>query len=120
MAKGFHSASTRQLTKASFVLTRDRRSRHLLLGTLSGIVCAALAILLFYFVAPEATSVRQLTQARHQLAVLGKKYDDRELELRMTSAKAAELERQIDILNQRIREMQDKLAFYRKAQESKK
>jgi hypothetical protein len=120
MAIGVYRASTRQLTKAGFVLTRNRRRQHLLWGALCGLVCALLAILLFYFFAPEAESVRQLAQARHELAVMSRKNDERELELRMTGARTGELERQIDLLNQRIRELQDELAFYRKAQENKK
>jgi hypothetical protein len=37
------------------------------------------------------------------------------LALRLSDARASELERQIDSLNQRLRESQDELAFFRKA-----
>ncbi len=120
MGFGFNRASTRQLTSASFVPTRSQRRQQILLGALSGIVFAGLGIAVFYLFAPDAESVRQLSSARTELSRLAKRYDERELELRMTGAKTLELERQIEILNQRIREQQDEIAFYRKAKETRK
>lgn len=117
---GFYRASTRQLTKTSFVLAHNQSRRYLWLGACSGLATAALAIAGFYFFAPEAESVRELASTRAALERLTRHYDERELELRMTGARTTELERQIEILNQRIRELQDELAFYRKAQETRK
>jgi len=41
------------------------------------------------------------------------------LQLRVSDARSQELERQIDALNQRLRECQEEVAFFRKTREGK-
>jgi hypothetical protein len=40
--------------------------------------------------------------------------------LRISDARSKELERQVDALNQRLRECSDELSFFRKARDGKK
>ena len=50
-------------------------------------------------------------------APLRKQIDQAELALQLSRAQAQELERQVDALNQRLRETQEELAFFRHARE---
>jgi septal ring factor EnvC (AmiA/AmiB activator) len=50
---------------------------------------------------------------------LEKQLEQAKLTLSMSEARGQELERQIDTLNQRLRETQDELTFFRKARGSK-
>jgi uncharacterized protein HemX len=54
--------------------------------------------------------VQQLQQAQEQAR----------LQLRVAEARSQELEHQIDSLNQRLRESQEELTFFRKARETKR
>jgi uncharacterized protein HemX len=61
----------------------------------------------------QAAALQDLPQLQHAL-------EQSRLQMRVSEARSAELERQIDALNQRLRESQDDLAFYRKAHDSKR
>jgi uncharacterized protein HemX len=61
----------------------------------------------------QAAALQDLPQLQHAL-------EQSRLQMRVSEARSAELERQIDALNQRLRECQDDLAFYRKARDGKR
>jgi len=52
--------------------------------------------------------------------LLEKRLEQARLTLSMSEARGQELERQIDALNQRLRETQDELTFFRKTREGKR
>lgn len=116
MAFRLRTPLTRQLTHAGLVLGRDRRFVPILWGLLAGLATAALAIYLFFRFAPESQNVRDLSQSRAEVRKLRQSLEQSQLRVRMSEARSHELELQIDGLNQRIREMQDELAFFRKTQ----
>lgn len=120
MAIPFRVTRTRQLTHAGLVLSRRKRHTPLLWGLAGGLAAAALAIAGFVAFAHEGESMRELAHARSEVHALSKALNDSQLQARMTDARAKELERQVDGLNQRLREMEDELAFFRKAQDSKR
>ena len=59
------------------------------------------------------------TQASRTLATALQGLAEAKMALGLSEARSHELERQIDALNQRLRECQDELAFFRKAGERK-
>ncbi|MBB4013709.1 hypothetical protein [Niveibacterium umoris] len=121
MAIPFRAGRTRQLTHAGLVLTRRKwPATHLLLGAAAGVFVALLLIAGFFLFAPESESVRELASARSEMRTLQKTLEERTLHARMSEARAAELERQVDTLNERIRALQDEVTFFRKAQEGKR
>ncbi|WP_341676759.1 hypothetical protein [Niveibacterium sp. SC-1] len=120
MALSYRLPRTRRLTHGGFVLARQRRLLPLLWGALTGVVVAALAISAYVLFAPEAESVRQLAEVRRAHAKLAQEADENRLAARMASARASELERQINTLNENLRQAQDELAFFRKTQDSKR
>lgn len=62
--------------------------------------------------APVADLAPALRQSVQQL-------DQTRLALRLSGARSQELERQVDALNQRLRESTEELTFFRKAREGK-
>jgi septal ring factor EnvC (AmiA/AmiB activator) len=60
----------------------------------------------------QAASLNDLQQSRQAL-------EQSRLQLRVSGARSQELERQIDALNQRLRECQEEVTFFRKARDGK-
>ena len=121
MAIPFRAGRTLQLTHAGLVLSRRKRpTTHLAIGVLSGIVVAGLLVGGFLLFAPESANVRELAEARSELRTLHKALEDSTLRSRMSEARANELERQVDGLNERIRALEDEVTFFRKAQEGRR
>ncbi|MDE2298340.1 MAG: hypothetical protein KGK18_09250 [Burkholderiales bacterium] len=58
--------------------------------------------------------------ALKELQQLQQGLEQSRLQLRVSEARGHELERQIDALNQRLRESQDELTFYRKTRDAKR
>jgi uncharacterized protein HemX len=61
----------------------------------------------------EAAALQQLETQRQAL-------EQSRLQLRVADARSHELERQIDALNQRLRECQEELGFFRKARDGRR
>ena len=61
-----------------------------------------------------------MAEARGELRTLHKALEDTTLRSRMSEARASELERQVDGLNERIRALEDEVTFFRKAQEGRR
>ena len=117
-------SATRELTRTAFVLVmrRPRRlvTRILLLALLLALAAAAgwlvrggLPESLRPPVAPAAAPAPVDEPLRRELAQSHEA-------LRLAQAHGAELERQIDALNQRLRETTEELTFFRKAREGRR
>ena len=61
----------------------------------------------------QATALKDLQPLQHGL-------EQSRLQIRVSEARGQELERQIDALNQRLRDCQEDLAFFRKAHNGKR
>ena len=101
------------------VLSRPHRLRPLLIGTLAGLLVAALCLSVQGLRSPDAQAGRELARLRQQNQTLLKDLERSRLEARMASAQARELETQIDAQNRKLREQQDELAFLHKAGQGK-
>jgi chromosome segregation ATPase len=60
-----------------------------------------------------------VADASAEIQPLKQQLDQARLALRLSSARSQELERQVDALNQRLRESTEELTFFRKAREGK-
>jgi uncharacterized protein HemX len=117
---GFRRSATQDLSHVGLaVVPRRRRGRWLLVGAL---VLGALAsgagvgyVVRDRAIAPAPPPV----SVAPELAALRQQLEQARLGLRLADARSRELERQIDVLNQRLTESQDELAFFRKAREGK-
>jgi septal ring factor EnvC (AmiA/AmiB activator) len=126
---GFGRIATRRLTQVRLELMPRRGGRWLarsvlLLAALAAGVGAgvlgrdpALALV-------QAGSMARTTAAPDELAAqiqpLRHEVDQTRLALRLSAARSQELERQVDALNQRLREATEELTFFRKAREGKR
>lgn len=114
----YRPTSTRQLTHGGLVLTRARHHMRLLQGVVVGVGLSGLLAVLLWMLGPRHALERARNEAERDRAALARSVEQSRLATRMAEARAGELERQIDGLNQQLRAMQDELAFYRKAQEN--
>jgi TolA-binding protein len=96
---------------------RTGRRTGLMLGLLAAVVTAA--------VAGPGSAVMPWASApagavsRSDLRALEKALEHNRMQLRLSEARSRELERQIDTLNQRLREGQEQLTFFRSARNGK-
>ena len=63
---------------------------------------------------------QQQSTSQTELQQLQQGLEQSRLQLRVSEGRSQELERQIDALNQRLRESQDELTFFRKSHEAKR
>ena len=121
MAPGFSRRATQHLTRARLELLPRRAARRwlmrsaLLLGALgagAGVGYLGREPAVAVVRPAPVNSLPEVRQARQQL-------DQASLALRLASARSEELERQVDTLNQRLRESTEELAFFRKAREAR-
>jgi len=113
--------ATRQLTHAGLVLSAPRGRRRQLTATL--IVLGALAIGAaagYAYWLQNPIGGRQLAEALHERQQLQQRLEQSLMTLRLSEARSKELERQIDALNQRLRECQEELTFFRQAKDGKR
>ena len=118
------SIATRRLTQVSLELMPRRGARRwllrsvLILGALGagaavGVVGRDQALAAMQAEAPTVDAVAaQIEPLRHEV-------DQTRLALRLATARSQELERQVDALNQRLRETTEELTFFRKAREAR-
>jgi phage shock protein A len=119
----FGRIATRRLTRVRLELMPQRGARRWLVravlllaagtaGAGVGVVALDPALALLQ-PAPAADEVAaQIQPLRHEI-------DQSRLALRLATARSQELERQVDALNQRLRESTEELTFFRKARESR-
>ena len=117
--------ATRELTRVALVLAPRRHSAAWLVRW------ALLAIVLgaaggFGWMAHDEMSPQVAPAARpavgpsDELVKLRRESEQARLALRVAEARAQELERQVDGLNQRLREATEELTFFRKAREGRR
>ena len=117
---GFGRIATRRLTQVRLELMPQRGARRwlvrvvLLLAAGAGVgVVARDPALALVQAGPAADAVAtQIQPLRHEV-------DQSRLALRLATARSQELERQVDALNQRLRESTEELTFFRKAREAR-
>ena len=121
---GFGRIATRRLTQVSLELMPRRGARRwllrsaLLIGALGagaavGVVGREQAMAAL----PAPPAAVDATAA--QIQPLREEIDQNRSALRLATARSQELERQVDALNQRLREATEELSFFRKARESR-
>ena len=118
MAIGFGRTASQQLSHVGLVVAPRRRAGR---GWLvAAVVAAALAsgVGAGYLwrestTLPPAASPAEVRALRDQL-------EQGRLALRLAQARSAELEHQIDTLNQQLAESQEQLTFFRKSREGKR
>jgi uncharacterized protein HemX len=116
MAQG--RTATHQLTHAGLVLAPQRGSGRGWLAALLIALGLAGAGAGGYFAGQlQPHDVQRLGHALRDNQGLQQALEQTKAALRMSEARSQELERQIDALNQRLRECQDELTFFRKARE---
>lgn len=111
--------ASRELTRLGLVLSIRRTGRRSIAATvlLAGMLSMAAASGYFYRdLAPSASAA---SGAEVQSRLLEQRLEQGRLTLGMAEARSHELERQIDALNQRLRESQDELTFFRQARDGK-
>jgi hypothetical protein len=124
---GFGRSATQHLTRARLDLMPRRAVRRWLLrstlvvvafvaGAGAGVVARdAMPTLVPTPMPPAPVGV----DASAEIQPLKQQLDQARLALRLSSARSQELERQVDALNQRLRESTEELTFFRKAREGK-
>jgi len=114
--------ATRELTRVGLVLAPRRHSGRwlvrwamlaLVLGAAAGLGWIAHAEL-----SPQAAPVA--LGPSPEVMKLRRDSEQARLSLRVAEARAQELERQVDALNQRLREATEELTFFRKAREGRR
>lgn len=116
MALSYRATLTRHLTHSALQLTRRRRRSDVVAGVVAGLLIGAIGFATWWQLAPPAASVGELAQLRSEHQALRHTQEQTQLAERMAEARAHELERQLDTLNQQLRGMEDELAFFRKTQ----
>lgn len=119
--------ATERLTRTLLVLAPARGAA----GWRTPMLAAALVASVFvashvhrdalpWAVAPPAVAAGSAAAPAPDLRPWQQRVERAELALQLSRAHAQELERQVDALNQRLREVQEELAFFRKTREGKR
>jgi septal ring factor EnvC (AmiA/AmiB activator) len=120
---GLGRTATRHLTQVRLELMPRRGARRwlarsvLLLAALGAGVGAGIAGRDYAIAA--AAPAAPADDVAAQIRPLRQEIDQSRLALRLATARSEELERQVDTLNQRLREATEELTFFRKAREGK-
>ena len=113
-------AATRQLTHSGLVLSPHRSGRSLGRALALVVVAAATAGAGYWVGRQQPHDLQRLNAALRDNQLLQQGVEQTRSMLRMSDARGKELEHQIDALNQRLRECQDELTFFRKARDGKR
>ena len=119
---GFGRIATRSLTQVSLELMPRRGARRWLLRSvlIVGALGAGAAVgVVGRDQAMAALQAPQVDATAAQIRPLREEIDQSRSALRLATARSQELERQVDTLNQRLREATEELTFFRKARESR-
>lgn len=113
-------SATQELTRISLVLSARRTGRGWLAGM--AVLVGVLSIGAgsgYFFRHPEPQVVAQPAGVPQETQVLQQRLEQTRLTMSLSESRSHELERQIDALNQRLRESQEELTFFRQAREGK-
>ncbi len=122
MSMAFGRSATRNLTRIGLVLApRRAHGRRLARYGLLACVLAAGVGIGYAGRMPEPTGIvtPAMTSAVSETAQLRRQLEQARLAQRLGDARSLELERQIDALNQRLRDAQEELTFFRQARAGK-
>ena len=121
---GFGRIATRRLTQVRLELMPQRGARRWLVRSV--LIVGALAAGAGAGVVGRDSALAALQPpppavdaAAAQIEPLRQEIDQARLALRLATARSQELERQVDALNQRLRESTEELTFFRKAREGR-
>jgi len=122
MSFGLAGTPTRELTHVGITLARQRRRGRWLLAPAIVVVALALGIATGYLAHERASPVVVAGPATPapELAPLRRELSEARMAMQLSEARSAELERQIDVLNQKLAESQEQLTFVRKAREGRR
>jgi len=122
MSFGLAGTPTRELTQVGITLARQRRRGRWLLAPAIVVVALALGTATGYLAHDRATPVVVAGPAMPapELAPLRRDLAEARMAMQLSEARSAELERQIDALNQKLAESQEQLTFGRKAREGRR
>lgn len=114
-------AAPKNLARIRLVLEpgRVRRGWIIWCALIIAAVLAGAAGSHFYW-SQQLGQLQQQVVALNDLQQLQQALEQSRLQLRVSDARSQELERQIDALNQRLRECQEEVAFFRKTREGKR
>lgn len=113
-------SASQELTRIRLVLAPGPSGRRWALG--SALVLGLLWIAAgggYLYLGPWRSDSGPPAAALQATQLLQQRLEQGQLALNLSQARSHELERQIDALNQRLRECQEELAFFRKAGERK-
>lgn len=114
-------ATPRDLTRVGLVLApRPRRHGRLLAATLTGLAVGVGATLALPHLQPLSPAAADGLAEPPELAQWRDQAEQRRLALELAEARAQALERQIDTLNQQLRETREELTFFRQARDPKR
>jgi uncharacterized protein HemX len=113
-------AATHQLTHGGLVLAPRRTGRAWWLAALLALALVGSGGGGYLAGRLQPHDVHKLAAALRDNQALQQALEQTRLTLRMSEARSRELERQIDALNQRLRECQDELTFFRKTRDGSK
>ena len=114
-------AAPRNLARVRLVLSQGRARRGWIVWcalVIAALLAGAAGSHLYW--RERLAPLQQQAVALKDLQQLQQGLDQSRLQLRVSEARGHELERQIDALNQRLRESQDELTFYRKTRDPKR
>ena len=113
--------ATRELTRTVLVLApRGASAGWWARAALAVIALLAVAAVTQVHLNQRESSVQEHTTALQQVQALQYELEQSRLMQRVAAARSQELEREIDVLQRTLRESQDELTFFRKAQGGKR
>ncbi len=113
-------ALTHQLTHAGLVLAPQQGRRRWLAALALAVALTAAAGAGYGVGRLHPQDVQRLSGALRDNQALQQALEQARMSLRLSEARSQELERQIDALNQRLRECQEELTFFRKTRDGKR
>ena len=113
-------AATHQLTQSGLVLSPRRSGRGVRRALVWLAAIAATAGAAYLVGRQQPHDLQRLNTVLRENQLLQQGIEQTRSMLRVSDARSKELEHQIDALNQRLRECQDDLTFFRKARDGKR
>lgn len=121
MSRRVGRSATQKLTRIGLVLSPKRARRSVLAWFALAIIFLAVGALASHLYSSRLpTDTRHLDAAIDENRTLAQRAEQLNMTLSVAQARSVELEKQIDALNQRLRETQEELAFFRKTRDGKR
>jgi uncharacterized protein HemX len=117
--RSWRLAPTTNLARARLVLASNPARRRWVWGALVVVACAAGAAGSHVYWVQRFDQLQEQAVALKDVQALQRQLEQSRLQLRVSDARSDELEHQIDALNQKLRESQEELTFFRKARDGK-